>query len=344
MEFMGYLRTFLALSVLVVHGYGPVPPFVFGFAAVLLFYIISGFYMAMVINEKYSKLEKWWRTFYASRFLRLYPVYFVILVMTIAFNKLAGSPDLFSSAFMNQVGWPTWVLLVLSNFTGIGLDLYPVAGLPDWRIVLIAWTITIEVEFYLFAPFLVKRPIWAIAAVLGALLALRFEVNWTSRYLLGPPVGCFFVLGVLAYRIRHDFRLERFDAPLALGGLLALPVLGYFVGIHTAKDLDVPEFWLFYIVFAIFIPFLFGATKRWRFAAQVGEMSYPLYLVHLFTFIAVTWAVGQLHNGSGPGLWQLGPVIGGTAISLAIVASVLLHIGIERPFDRLRAKLGAGRH
>lgn len=51
---MGLIRLFLALSV-VVHHLGSERPFwwVHAGVAVILFYMVSGFYMALVLNEKY---------------------------------------------------------------------------------------------------------------------------------------------------------------------------------------------------------------------------------------------------------------------------------------------------
>jgi peptidoglycan/LPS O-acetylase OafA/YrhL len=50
-------------------------------------------------------------------------------------------------------------------------------------------------------------------------------------------------------------------------------------------SIDRPKFWLLYVAFALAIPFIFQATKRWRFDREIGELSYPLYLV-----TALWWA------------------------------------------------------
>ena len=78
---MGILRFLLALSVIGWHAFGigislsDRPPYqvwnmnlVDGIQAVTLFYIISGFYMAMVLNSKYAGNTI---AFYINRFLRL---------------------------------------------------------------------------------------------------------------------------------------------------------------------------------------------------------------------------------------------------------------------------------
>jgi peptidoglycan/LPS O-acetylase OafA/YrhL len=81
---MGLLRFLRALAVVFAHaGNGP-----FGYRivradlAVECFYMISGFYMALILNEKYlSKREN--RIFYINRALRIYSVYFAALLLAL---------------------------------------------------------------------------------------------------------------------------------------------------------------------------------------------------------------------------------------------------------------------
>src|SRR5208337_4295200 len=74
---MGLLRLLLAVSVVLVHTRG-----CFGFRplaaaeAVQTFYMISGFYMAMILIEKYRGPDSY-RLFLSNRFLRIYPIYWI---------------------------------------------------------------------------------------------------------------------------------------------------------------------------------------------------------------------------------------------------------------------------
>jgi len=54
-----------------------------GTMAVQAFYMISGFYMALVLNEKYIGKAASYRLFISNRFIRLYPNYLIILVLNI---------------------------------------------------------------------------------------------------------------------------------------------------------------------------------------------------------------------------------------------------------------------
>jgi peptidoglycan/LPS O-acetylase OafA/YrhL len=80
---MGLIRVILAYSVVLnhsgpVHGYFLIP----SNAAVTLFFMISGFYMALVMTEKYTGPNRI-RGFYSNRILRLYPTYFISIILMI---------------------------------------------------------------------------------------------------------------------------------------------------------------------------------------------------------------------------------------------------------------------
>jgi peptidoglycan/LPS O-acetylase OafA/YrhL len=53
-----------------------------GRAAVQMFYLISGFYMALILNEKYRRPTAT-GIFYSNRFLRLWPAVFIVNVLVV---------------------------------------------------------------------------------------------------------------------------------------------------------------------------------------------------------------------------------------------------------------------
>ncbi|MFC5354325.1 acyltransferase family protein [Azospirillum himalayense] len=88
---MGVLRFLLALAVVFAH---TAPPFglrmTFGTNSVQAFYIVSGFLITLVLNKKYDQS----RAFYEARFFRIFPTYWVFLLMEISIQlaQLAGAP------------------------------------------------------------------------------------------------------------------------------------------------------------------------------------------------------------------------------------------------------------
>ena len=80
---MGLLRLLLAISVITTHcgpclGFSPLG----GVEAVQTFFMISGFYMAMILTEKYRGPGSY-RSFLINRFLRIYPLYWIALILTL---------------------------------------------------------------------------------------------------------------------------------------------------------------------------------------------------------------------------------------------------------------------
>jgi peptidoglycan/LPS O-acetylase OafA/YrhL len=75
--------------------------------AVEVFFVISGFYMQMILSEKYTHAKlgrRWWEIFYLARYSRLFPAYLAALVLTVlaalVAYRLGKSPPPF------QRGWP----------------------------------------------------------------------------------------------------------------------------------------------------------------------------------------------------------------------------------------------
>src|ERR1700722_14872062 len=86
---MGLLRYYLAAAVIAWHsdgffGFRPMP----GYTAVQIFFIVSGFYMALVLNTKYTGPGSY-QLFLTNRMLRIYPAYFVMLCLTFALSVVA---------------------------------------------------------------------------------------------------------------------------------------------------------------------------------------------------------------------------------------------------------------
>jgi peptidoglycan/LPS O-acetylase OafA/YrhL len=81
---MGLLRFILAIGVVFSHtgmawGFTTLG----GSIAVQAFYIISGFYIALILNEKYIDQNNSYKLFITNRFLRIYPIYWLVLLLTV---------------------------------------------------------------------------------------------------------------------------------------------------------------------------------------------------------------------------------------------------------------------
>ena len=128
---MGTIRFLLAISVLISHLHIQEIKYFLnnGSDSVQLFFIISGFYMFMILKNKYSKIKNAYFYFISNRFLRIYPIYYIVLIITIAYAvySIKFSPNLPNDfapffAFYHQLDSFYLYLLSFLNISIIGQE------------------------------------------------------------------------------------------------------------------------------------------------------------------------------------------------------------------------------
>lgn len=348
---MGILRLLLALSVAVWHlgAEDSAGWLVSGYVAVVAFFIISGFYMSMVINEAYAGAPGWISRFYLSRSLRLFPVYGTIATLMVVY--WAARSVSFGQIF--NLDLPLHPLargaVVLSNLGLFGLDAVALTsilnGLPLMRVVGPAWSLAIELQFYAAAPFFVTRSLRFCALVLIGTIVLRlslFGLDYDPwRYFFAPADWCFFVMGVVGHRLSMLVRDARTIRWLGLTSLAIVPISACLGDIRNIQDLDTPLLWVFYISLAAGVPFIFAYTKNFYVDRMLGDLSYPIYLVHPLIYIVlldVLTGTPKVYAGLG-GIYSHGAVWCLAALTCVIAAAAALRVFIELPIDRVRARL-----
>lgn len=351
---MGTLRTLLALSVVFNHSaWGAGYVFVGGPNAVQLFYMISGFVITHVLTTvpAYADL----RAFYASRALRLYPVYYAVAALTLLW--LAVAQRGFFDVYRAMPG-PAAAFLALVNGTLLGQDWVLFLGVRDghlapfrdfraspvqlWQGLVVppAWTLGVELGFYLVAPFLARRPRLAIG-VLALSLAARAaalaqgwggEDPWTYRFM--PFELALFLTGMVAYQHllpawKRLVPAARLDAAAHVATYAAwLACAAYFVVPlpEATKRLAV------YAMVAVVMPLAFLYQRHSRLDRWVGELSYPLYIAHY----PVMWVCGAAYARFGP---QSAAARVALYVAAALACAVALNYAIARPVERRRTLL-----
>jgi peptidoglycan/LPS O-acetylase OafA/YrhL len=301
---MGALRLILAISVIVAHlpswwvGFRPL---VGGEVAVEIFFIISGFYMSLVLSGKYRKADGSLRLtdFYIARAIRIYPAYWLVLVCVLIWAILSQS-NIFEIA--SELGplytiWATISNVVLfgqdglffAKVTEMGTVLVDALGRGDgpqpYNLLLIvpSWTLSLELMFYCLAPWFSKRKtttLVLIALGVGLLRVVAYQLGFDGdpwRYRFFPFELTFFVGGMVAHRVYNAGMLLHPAYAFALMvALVIYPLFPeyrvYSISINSSLAL---------IAAFLAVPCLFHLTKDWSFDRMIGELSYPLYLVHL---------------------------------------------------------------
>jgi peptidoglycan/LPS O-acetylase OafA/YrhL len=142
----------------------------------------------------------------------------------------------------------------------------------------VAWSLGIELLFYLLAPFLIHRskPQLLALTLLGFALKIYAIVHIGNDlpYRMFPFAISDFLLGMLAYK-------TRFTLINSLGKHTPLVCYCLMLALTTALPRGLAH-WVYSFlaigVTAFIVPVLFDFTKRSKLDNRVGEASYPVYL------------------------------------------------------------------
>lgn len=320
---MGLLRLLLASAVLASHlghtvwGHNP------GVVAVVIFYMLSGHVVARLWDTWRTKpgtLVLALRGFYADRLFRLLPQYLCVLL----FVGLLWSAWGVQSPFLNrQPDFVDW----LGNLLIVPLSYYMYSDIQSFTLVPVAWSLGVELQFYLLAPLLLLLPnrlqamVFAFSFALFALAHAQGIHPEHFAYRLLPGVLFMFMAGAwIAHRknmwcllgmwvacaLQYGHLLATGDTTpylreVALGVVVGIPVLAALRG--KAKFLGRTGVGLG------------NALDKW-----LGALSYGVFLWHF------------------PVIWILSlnpPSLGGFQLLHVWAASVALsaftHAAVERP-------------
>ena len=360
---MGLLRFFLAYVVLLSHcPEGLLPKIFHSSLAVQCFFTISGFYMQLLMTEKYKwqNPSEFYKGFYISRVLRIFPVYLIILFISFIFlnkgnlyviNSSGNIGELFTYISSNLL-----IDFSLAEFFYYGItDPSDINHATNYNILVQAWSLDLEILFYILTPFIltIKNTKIIFAMILSSIL-LRFILAfngynytlnhfWTHSFF--PTELSTFLLGSLAYRFYYKYKKNIFDMNSNLKKIIVFFVLFasvYLFYKNFGNPLNTNEFkylggnwdqgifgvpntyWLIILTNALIIPFLFDLSKKSNLDTFIGHLSYPLYICHF----SVLLFVQKLNVDEY--------MISSYTLFFTVILSIILVIFVEKPINKYR--------
>jgi len=353
---MGYIRFLLATSVMLVHLNAPI--IICGYGgpnSVEAFFFISGFLIASILSKTYHSR----RNFYLNRFLRIFPMYWLVLAFTFIFKSIYPqidgiSPDIdfnLSNQFQLLVlillnililGSDVLVFLRVNSdgmFDFIGFRNTNVTG-TEYLLVSPIWSVSLELVFYIFAPFLIKRKTRTLSFVIVVLLFARSVIHllgvnedpWTYRFF--PFELPIFLLGILLFRF-SDSTQKRYSE-IKLLDYLTRPFLIILIyagfGVYRSQFAAPRPIELFFTLLFVSLILLFAKNSKW--SNLVGSYSYPIYIVHYPTIYFLERYQEVFSNYFG------NTQIGWIWFQVIIIMSLShLLIEITKPIEKIRDRL-----
>jgi peptidoglycan/LPS O-acetylase OafA/YrhL len=259
---------------------------VYGWMGVDLFFVLSGFLITGILLDTKPD-QAYFRNFYARRCLRIWPLYYSVLLVMFVLVPLLH-PQNAAEIFQRSSPWWSYPFF-LQNF--LVADPSLTAGPLG-----VSWSLAVEELFYLvwpaFVRFLSVRQLRAAAwsvVLLSPFLRLFFvSHNWLIYTNPFCRIDGLMAGALLAILVRKSgFVPARFVFPARLAVLLGGP-LAIAVELHNDRWLT---FSLDTLAFTGFVYLAMFSGNAWfkacmtnRFLIFTGTISYGLYLLHKLPF------------------------------------------------------------
>ena len=326
----GLFRLFLAFVVVLHHSF----PLRMGGWAVGMFFALSGFWISRMWRSKYGLRTSPWKEFLLSRWWRLAPVF-----LTVNFFAAVLIYSGFSVGNEDAVDrWVWW------------LSQPAVAGSTQFtRLLPPAWSLDVEMQFYIVAPLIViaiaslrRGVVTLLCFVLFAWSVLCFSRGSAIETARLDLYAWIFVAGCAVERFswRPSRRLAMASALLVVAMVavpLCIPQTRGLVWSRGGNPTQLPEMagtGFFVLAVLVGLPFAMdtvyresGSWDRW-----LGDLSYPLYMFHWIPrdayYAHVDWSLPAWRNG----LLLL------ANFSVALLGAVLLLQVVDRPAQCWRGR------
>jgi len=307
--------------------------------AVLVFFVLSGYWISKMWDEKYSNAPKPVLTFIVSRWWRLFPVMAICICL---YFLWAGAMQGYSlDWFLRQ--------LPIIGSTWSGTPLPP------------QWSLDVEMQFYLAfaviaglsATLLSKRcssgSVWFLLGALGVIYSVWYLA--TGGSMEAPYLGAWwglFCIGIGLHKSEWtpSMRMGLALAALFVAGTLAMIIWpetrsGFWISGSEAASRKLsgegfiahwPKLWLLAGIL-MFVPYLALNVRQpsphWD--RELGNWAYPVYMFH---WIPRDWYYA--HADWGRPVWfNLGLL--SVNIFAAFLGGWLIYVFFDKPVDRWRA-------
>jgi peptidoglycan/LPS O-acetylase OafA/YrhL len=251
------LRGLAILLVVFYHNFGFINYFFFGWLGVDLFFVLSGFLITDILLNT-SGQPAFLRNFYVRRLLRIFPLYYLTLVVFLIILPLLNQTILNLDYYTtNQV----WFWSYLQNW------LFIFNPPNDTEALNHLWSLAVEEQFYLVWPFvilLLKKPkhiLYLLVALLIGVVTLRF-VFWTYK------------IENLAYYNLYTF--SRIDG-ICIGSMLAV--------LRKINPRSINRYFTFIVLALAALNFVF------YFFNKENRFSYPYLAIAGYTTFAVIFGL-----------------------------------------------------
>lgn len=346
-----------ALAIIVVFGHAGMPiPTIGGTAAVEAFYLLSGAFMAAAYGRHYAHLNHPGIKFWLSRYLRLWPSYALLVLLTFLDFKIFG--DRITGTilgYFRAVDRPWWI--DLSVITLIGQDLAS-TFLEVHRLLPVrqAWSVSAELVFYALVPLLFRTSLRVLFGVLVGAFILKillqtqipsfqeqigtFTLNgwplegWRLEYFPFWNGFFYFCLGFYARTLGTKAILIPTDRAAALKPLALVAFLVAAFLPQTPSWFGAPGNNIWFDIMLLVIVVNFFDAPDSKLERTLGAMAYHVYLAHYLAIEFVNQTFSKVLMLAGPYFGHI--AITGTVVLLSMAYAWVFEEVAQKRINRWR--------
>lgn len=285
-----------------------------GKIGVWLFFLFGAFWVIFPsCQKKIEQPGKWIKRYYWNRFIKLYPVFLIVVCMAALSGLISFPEQLLNNLFFLEGTGHLWYMPVIIKFFLIAPAFVFLKNVlsDKWMILflcvlgvvtglLFPYTIYVEnsIIMWWYVPVLCMGMILAIA--FHKCLRDNIKCKWADMFV----VGIFVLIFLLT--------------PLGRKCVWGIEPGAYLQN----KYLIIGFFWCMLIILVQTGSFWRGILNKSVFLSWVGEISYPLYLIHYFVLMKVGIYISN---------WWLKSII---VLIISFLLSYIVHKWIEIPCSR----------
>jgi len=299
--------------------------------AVGCFFILSGYWISLMFEKKYSLKKQSLKVYYISRAWRLFPVFYSFTIIALIVYALGNS------TYFDRLGHLEIYEKVKIVFANIFILGY---ALTKSNILVPAWSLDIEIQFYILFPLLVyilgknKKRILLVTLLFFVLALLIFIFDLTKLNLTSMSYIYLFMIGMIIYhyKIHSTIKVEKWSLGI-LAGIIAVQYM-----IPSLKPLYRDTGSQYYSILSFIltiaaIPTLINSIHKPTNEKDkfLGEMSFMIYLSH--------WIWLNLYNlliAESSKMARIPYIFG--FLFMTFLSAYLVYKFIDRPSEKLRHK------
>lgn len=284
----------------------------FGYIGVPVFFIISGFVIAMSADSRTAG------QFLLARFIRLYPTYWICITITVAISVCVGNGTInYSQLLTNYTMFNTY--LGYENIDGV------------------YWTLHAEIKFYLCVYVLIalniykRKKVWLSSWLAMTILFYIFKEPFFMGWFISPYYSPYFMIGIILYEIR----MKGFKGFNLFVLIIAAILSAYQAAIQIDNFIEhvdvIKKYIIVVLVLLVELSFLGISLGYFRLHSSkislyLGAITYPVYLLHNKIGVIL------IDFGDAADIPQEILVI--FVVCAVILAALMVHLYLEKPINK----------